>query len=612
MMKNRQMFAAIPALIFLMIFTTTRFGYAAGDDARTMAQASAPSSNAQSSLAATRAGSLSLSSSLPTSSRALTSPVFGANGRIVFASTRDGNHEIYVMDADGNHQTRLTNHPAYDDQPCWSPDSTKIAFISARDGNFEVYSMNADGSSQTRLTNNPAGDGFPAWSPDGTKIAFVNGNLNDATTFEIYVMNADGSNRTRLTNNSVMDGVPAWSPDGTKIAFMSGSSLFDPNNFEIYVMDANGSNRTRLTNNSIADGQPTWSPDGTKILFASGDAMNPPGVEIYVMNANGSNRTRLTNNSVTDGFPAWSPDGAKIIFARGNIADETSVELYVMNADGSNQTRLTNNSALDWFPNFGVATFVPNPIDDARTFVRQHYLDFLGREPDQGGWDYWTDRITQCGTDQQCVHNRRVEVSAAFYIELEFQVTGSVIYRVYRASYGVLQSDPLIANISYAQFSADRPLLVAGPQLPQSTIDYVNQFVQRPQFKSAYPDTMSNTEFVNKLYDTAGLVPYTAERQQQITAMNGGKTRAQVLLDVIEIQEFKNREYNRAFVLMQYFGYLRRDADTGGYDFWLDVLTRLPAPNNFRNMVCAFITSSEYQLRFGQTITRHNSDCASN
>lgn len=213
----------------------------------------------------------------------------------------------------------------------------------------------------------------------------------------------------------------------------------------------------------------------------------------------------------------------------------------------------------------------------------------------------------------QCIHNQRVGVSAAFYIELEFQQTGSVIYRLYRAAFGTTANDPTRANISYSEFSADRPLLVAGPQLQQSTQNFVNQFVQRSAFKSIYPDSMSNTDFVNNLYNNAGLVPYTSERQAQVAAMtNSGKSRAQVLLDVIEIGEFKTREFPRAFVLMQYFGYLHRDAESGGYGFWLDVLNRLPAPNNFRNMVCAFLTSDEYQLRFGSTVTRHNADCASN
>src|SRR5438067_1018571 len=261
--------------------------------------------------------------------------------RIAFGSVRNGgNHDVYTMNPDGTDQTRLTDNLAYDDQPTWSPDGSKIAFISNRDGNFEIYTMNSDGTGQTRLTNNPAADGFPAWSPNGTKIAFVSGDLRNPTTFEIYLMNSDGSNLTRLTNDSLIDAVPSWSPDGTRIVFMSGSSsLFDLNSFEIFTINADGSNRIRLTNNTVADGQPSYSPDGTKILFASGDAMNPNSIEIYVMNAYGSGRAKLTNNSVTDGFPAWSPDGSQIVFASGNIGDESTVELYVMNANGSNQTR---------------------------------------------------------------------------------------------------------------------------------------------------------------------------------------------------------------------------------------------------------------------------------
>ena len=124
-----------------------------------------------------------------------------------------------------------------------------------------------------------------------------------------------------------------------------------------------------------------------------------------------------------------------------------------------------------------------------------------------------------------------------------------------------------------------------------------------------YPASQTNAQFVNKLFDTAGLVPFTAERQQEIDAMNNnGRTRAQVLLDVIEIPAFKTGEYNGAFVLMQYFGYLRRDPDQVGYDFWLDVLNNR-VPGNFRGMVCAFLTSAEYQRRFGSTVTRTDHDC---
>ena len=129
--------------------------------------------------------------------------------KIAFVSDRDGNDEIYVMDADGSNLTRLTNNPAIDDSPAWSPDGTKIAFVSYRDGNEEIYIVDADGSSQTRLTDNSASDCFPSWSPDGTKIAFSSDrDGND----EIYVVDADGSSQTRLTDNSADDDQPEWSP----------------------------------------------------------------------------------------------------------------------------------------------------------------------------------------------------------------------------------------------------------------------------------------------------------------------------------------------------------------------------------------------------------------
>jgi subtilisin family serine protease len=251
----------------------------------------------------------------------------------------------------------------------------------------------------------------------------------------------------------------------------------------------------------------------------------------------------------------------------------------------------------------------PNPIDDSRAFIRQQYLDFLNREPDPGGWDFWTSQITGCGSDPICTHNRRIDVSAAFFIELEFQVTGYVVYRMHRAAFGTFPGGPTRANISFAQFIADRSLIVAGPGLPQSTIDFANAFMQRPAFLTVYPNNMSNADFVNTLFDKANLTPFTTERQQQIDAMNNsGKTRAQVLLDVIEIPTFKTREHDPAFVLMQYFGYLRRDPDQGGYDFWLNVLNT-QVPGNFRGMVCAFLTSAEYQRRFGTTVTRTDHDC---
>jgi subtilisin family serine protease len=237
-----------------------------------------------------------------------------------------------------------------------------------------------------------------------------------------------------------------------------------------------------------------------------------------------------------------------------------------------------------------------NQIDTADFFVRQHYLDFLGREPDPGGLAFWTNEITRCGSDAACVRNRRIDVSAAFFIENEFQQTGSIVIRIYKASLGRIPA--------FSEFTVDRDQLVHG----QTADQFAAEWVTRNGFQQLYPPSMTATEFVNKLFDTAQLIPFTAERQEQIDAMGQGRTRAQVLRAVTELPAFKNREFNPAFVLMQYFGYLRRDPDLGGYLFWQDILNNRE-PNNYRSMVCAFLTSAEYQLRFAPVVSRTNAEC---
>ena len=272
-------------------------------------------------------------------------PAAAANGPIAFASERDGNWEIYAMNADGSGVVRLTNNSATDRYPSWSPDGRRIAFSSYRDGNWEIYAMNADGSGVVRLTNNSATDRYPSWSPDGRRIAFSS--YRDGND-EIYAMNADGSGVTRLTNRpNNNDYYPRWSPAGGRIAFFS---YHGSDNREIYAMNADGSGLSRLTNNSTHDLTPSWSPDGRRIAFISNRS---GGWEIYAMNADGSGVVRLTNNSSGDWNTSWSPDGRRIAFESNR---DGNWEVYAMNADGSNQTRLTRNSVNDWNASWGPST----------------------------------------------------------------------------------------------------------------------------------------------------------------------------------------------------------------------------------------------------------------
>ncbi len=261
-------------------------------------------------------------------------------GKIAFASDRSGNFEIYVMNPDGGGLVQVTNHPAEDLNPTWSPDGERLAFVSNRDGNKEIYIVDAGGGPPVRLTNNAAEDFDPAWSPSVTnpQIAFVsNRDGND----EVYVMNADGSGQTNLTQNPADDNDPAWAPTGTLLSFASNR---DGDKFEIYRMTSTGTNQMRLTNNAFNDVSTTWSSG--RITFQTDRDGND---EIYTMNADGTNQIRITNNTAFDLDPSRAPDGAVIAFV-SNRNGVDNLEIYIANADGSNVIRLTNNAASDVDP----------------------------------------------------------------------------------------------------------------------------------------------------------------------------------------------------------------------------------------------------------------------
>ena len=260
----------------------------------------------------------------------------GPTGVIAYASNPTPSNtagDIWVMDADGSNQTKLTDVTPWHDYPAWSPDGTKIAFTTDRAGDWstwEVYVMNADGSNQQILADQPTSNGFPSWSPDGAKIAFHK--VHDGRV-DIYVMDADGSNQQAITHSTSSDEdswIAAWSPDGTKIAFERATN-------EIWVMDADGSNPLNLTNDPAFDQTAAWSPDSTQIAFARDR-------EIWVMDADGSNQQSLGADGV---LPTWSPDGNYIALCSER---DGNYDIYVMDADGSNQHNITNNTSYNISP----------------------------------------------------------------------------------------------------------------------------------------------------------------------------------------------------------------------------------------------------------------------
>jgi hypothetical protein len=248
-----------------------------------------------------------------------------------------------------------------------------------------------------------------------------------------------------------------------------------------------------------------------------------------------------------------------------------------------------------------------NIIDDSQTFVRQQYLDFLNRQPDSDGLGYWTGQITNCGSNAQCIHDRRVGVADAFFFEDEFQKTGAYIYRVYKAALG--------QRPAFSEFNADRGLVVSGPGLDQSKTSYAQTFVGRTNFLSLYPRSYNADQFVDNLLNNINQhsgVNLSSQRSALIALYDGTDGgRAAILRQVADSPALIDGEYNQSFVLMEYFGYLRRDPDQGGYDFWLGQVNKFALRNVGiqHAMACSFITSAEYQLRFNSVVTHTNREC---
>jgi Tol biopolymer transport system component len=290
---------------------------------------------------------------------------------IAFVSDREGNDDIYTVEADGSNLQRLTKDAGSDAQPVWAPDGTRLAFVSDRDDIPEIYVMDRTGAQVKRVTNTRPGGKWYAWSPDSSQLVFEW--AWDGTSHrDIYTVQADGSAQTRLTDGMGVYWNASWSADGQRIVF-----VVQRKDAEIMSMDAHGNGWTALTDNETWEQLPTWSPDGSRIAFVThrngvwcayamrsdgtgeyellqgiepnlyaawsptGDriavaALRDQQHDIYVMNADGSAEIRLTDNPANDDAPAWSPDGKQIAFQSDRDGHR---EIYIKNADGSGEER---------------------------------------------------------------------------------------------------------------------------------------------------------------------------------------------------------------------------------------------------------------------------------
>ncbi len=513
-------------------------------------------------------------------------------------------------------------------------DSDMIGYYTALAALRKQHPALRTGAFETLLT----GDTTPA-NNDGNTYAFAR--IGPGETAIVALNNGS------ITNTAVIP-INAYFGDGT--------TLRDALTGATYTVD--GGNVTV-----------TLAPRSGVVLFAKLPA--PSAVEFsastYSVNEGAGSATitvtRAGDTTTTASVDYTTSDGTagqsrKYTTAVGTLtfgAGETSKSFTVLITDEAyvegNQTvnlslRNPTGAVVVAAPNTAVLTIIDddtvppttNPDDDAHFFVQQHYYDFLNRYPDQGGWDYWTRQITMCGANQTCINNQRIAVSNAFFFELEYQQTGSYVYRLYRAAFGNNQpfpnpdpSNPTDANKlpAYAVFVPDRARLIGSSNLARDQLALANLFVQRSAFVARYPANQTGSQFISAVLQTiqnADGADLSSQAGNLLTLYNnaggGSAGRGAVMYRLanddgsgtnggINNRPFIDAEYNRAFVTTQYFGYLRRDGDIGGLLFWLGQVNSAPLRDVSKQhaMVCSFITSIEYQQRFSPVVTHTNAEC---
>jgi hypothetical protein len=247
--------------------------------------------------------------------------------------------------------------------------------------------------------------------------------------------------------------------------------------------------------------------------------------------------------------------------------------------------------------------------------VRQHYLDFLNREPDPDGLKFWTSGIDACKDNAFCVQVKRVNTSAAFFLSIEFQETAYLVERFYKTAFGDINPPAVPVPVRFAAFQHDTQEVASGvivgqpgweTRLEQNKVAYASEFVSRADFLSRHPMSETPADYVAALNSNAGGALTKAEADDLAARLSSGsETRANVLRKIAENDKLKAAELSRAFVLMEYFGYLRRDPDTApdtdfsGYNFWLGKLNQFEGDYQAAEMVRAFIECTEYRKRFG-------------
>ncbi len=464
--------------------------------------------------------------------------------------------------------------------------------------------------------------------------------------FEIE-LRADGVVSTRYGDGNVnlfpVVGISGGEPDAYVIdaltSELSPKSLTNANGATFAPRSGQGSSvQFSSANYTVSE----TAPHADIVVSRSGDTTNAATVSLTTSDSAGSQPCSLANGKASSRCDYTTTFGT-VQFAAGQASKTLSIPI-VDDSFAEGDETFTVSLSNGFGTSLGAQTTAtvtikdnetnsngPNPFDTTAFFVRQHYLDFLNREPDPSGLNFWINNIDGCSPKPSCTDVKRVDTSAAFFLSIEFQDTGYLVERIYKAAYGSATGTSTFGGshtlpvpiIRFSEFLPDTQAIGQGvvvgqgnwqQQLETNKQAFTGEFVQRSRFTGAFPTSLTPTQFVDTLNTNAGNPLSPAERNQLVADLTANvKTRAQALRAVAEDVDLSTAEFNRAFVLMQYFGYLRRDPNNGngdtdytGYDFWLGKLNSFTVPGDDplirvqkADMVKAFITSAEYRQRVG-------------
>jgi Calx-beta domain len=523
------------------------------------------------------------------------------------------------------------------------PNNKNVAYIAlsyyapAGQGIWRITNLvAAAGASQAAPVWQAAGNGIPSIPINAFAIDPINSNnLYAGTDIGVYFSS---------------DGGATWSPFGTGLPKVAVFDLQIQPTSRILRAATHGrgiwelalvSPAASTVEFSTSAASATEGPGSVSITInRSGDTTFPASVNYATTDSSGANGCGANSGAASSRCDYIATSGT-LNFAANETSKVISIPVWsdsyvespetfrvVLSAAGGSNVSLGSPSTITITINDG--GFVgPNQIDSTGFYVRSQYIDFLNREPDTSGFNFWVNNIDSCGTGVGCREVRRIDTSAAFFLSIEFKETGYFVERIYKAAFGDSNGVSSIGGvhnlrvpiIRLNEFLPDTQRIGQGvivnvgnwqQQIEDNKQAFTEEFVQRSRFLTEFPLSMTSAQFVDKLShnarDNSDNRPLSsAERGQLVNALDAGTmSRAQVLRAVAEDTDLFNSEFNRAFVLMEFFGYLRRnpndpqDADYSGYDFWLTKLNQFNGNYVNAEMVKAFTSSIEYRQRFAQ------------